>query len=314
MLALDADRAGREAMLRAQAVGGKRLRLRVARMPEGKDPADLLAGGDGVERDGVPGGDRGRRGPAGVPCPHAARRRRPGLAGGARPGARRGRGGDRAMPDSITREELMREVADRLDADPGLVARRRRRPAGRGSGGRRRPRRRRRADGAAAPTPRALNARERRELGAAGDVREAAGRGRRVRSTGSPTTHFSSSVAARARAWLRDHLEDPLDGLPRDDEELFAYVTELKMRADASRRAPRRWSSASSSSSERRSTTRSPRRRPTAARPGRAPAPPRRAHRAHRAGAVLAAAGGATGAVAELVRRTYVRFPSAGRG
>ena len=29
-----------------------------------------------------------------------------------------------AMPDSITREELMREVADRLDADPGLVARR----------------------------------------------------------------------------------------------------------------------------------------------------------------------------------------------
>ena len=26
-----------------------------------------------------------------------------------------------AMPDSITREELMREVADRLAADPGLV-------------------------------------------------------------------------------------------------------------------------------------------------------------------------------------------------
>ena len=48
VLALDADRAGREAMLRAQAVGGKRLRLRVARMPEGKDPADLLAGGDGA--------------------------------------------------------------------------------------------------------------------------------------------------------------------------------------------------------------------------------------------------------------------------
>ena len=29
-----------------------------------------------------------------------------------------------AMPDSITREELMREVGDRLDADPGLVSRR----------------------------------------------------------------------------------------------------------------------------------------------------------------------------------------------
>ena len=46
VLALDADRAGREAMLRAQGVAsGKRLRLRVARMPEGKDPADLLAAG-----------------------------------------------------------------------------------------------------------------------------------------------------------------------------------------------------------------------------------------------------------------------------
>ena len=48
VLALDADRAGREAMLRAQTVGGKALRLRVARMPEGEDPADLLAGGDGA--------------------------------------------------------------------------------------------------------------------------------------------------------------------------------------------------------------------------------------------------------------------------
>ena len=40
-----------------------------------------------------------------------------------------------AMPDSISREELMREVGDRLDADPGLVARR---VAGAGRGGARR--------------------------------------------------------------------------------------------------------------------------------------------------------------------------------
>ena len=58
--------------------GGKRLRLRVARMPEGKDPADLLAGGDGGERERVPGGDRGGGGAAGVPRARAARRRRPG--------------------------------------------------------------------------------------------------------------------------------------------------------------------------------------------------------------------------------------------
>ena len=40
MLALDADRAGREAMLRAQRVAGSgKLRLLVAAMPEGEDPA-----------------------------------------------------------------------------------------------------------------------------------------------------------------------------------------------------------------------------------------------------------------------------------
>ena len=46
MLALDADRAGRAAMLRAQRVAGSRkLRLRVAAMPAGEDPADMLEAG-----------------------------------------------------------------------------------------------------------------------------------------------------------------------------------------------------------------------------------------------------------------------------
>ena len=54
VLALDADRAGREAMLRAQGVAaGKKVRLRVAAMPEGEDPADMLGGeGPGLERRG----------------------------------------------------------------------------------------------------------------------------------------------------------------------------------------------------------------------------------------------------------------------
>ena len=48
VLALDADRAGRDAMLRAQRVAGSRkLRLRVAAMPAGEDPADMLRGGGG---------------------------------------------------------------------------------------------------------------------------------------------------------------------------------------------------------------------------------------------------------------------------
>src|SRR3954451_12055639 len=46
VLALDADRAGADAMIRAQKVaGGKSLELRVAAMPEGEDPADMLQEG-----------------------------------------------------------------------------------------------------------------------------------------------------------------------------------------------------------------------------------------------------------------------------
>jgi DNA primase len=51
VLALDADEAGQEAMLRAQRVaGGRRMRLRVASMPKGVDPAELMAESDGAER------------------------------------------------------------------------------------------------------------------------------------------------------------------------------------------------------------------------------------------------------------------------
>ena len=46
VLALDADRAGADAMIRAQKVaGGRGLELRVAAMPEGEDPADMLQDG-----------------------------------------------------------------------------------------------------------------------------------------------------------------------------------------------------------------------------------------------------------------------------
>ena len=51
VLALDADRAGREAMLRAQRVAGSgRLRLLVAAMPEGEDPAELMQSEEGGAR------------------------------------------------------------------------------------------------------------------------------------------------------------------------------------------------------------------------------------------------------------------------
>src|SRR5262249_18496587 len=46
VLAMDADRAGRDAMIRSQRVGGaKKMRLQVAAMPPGEDPADLMQSG-----------------------------------------------------------------------------------------------------------------------------------------------------------------------------------------------------------------------------------------------------------------------------
>src|SRR5215208_5974809 len=43
MLALDADRSGMNAMLRAVQSAGDRAELRVVEMPEGQDPAEMLA-------------------------------------------------------------------------------------------------------------------------------------------------------------------------------------------------------------------------------------------------------------------------------
>ena len=44
--------------------------------------------------------------------------------------------------------------------------------------------------------------------------------------------HLSSPAVARARDWLAEHLEEPLRGLPREDEELVSLITQLVMRAE----------------------------------------------------------------------------------
>ena len=44
--------------------------------------------------------------------------------------------------------------------------------------------------------------------------------------------HLSSPAVARARDWLAEHLDEPMRGLPRDDEELVSLVTQLVMRAE----------------------------------------------------------------------------------
>jgi DNA primase len=231
VLALDADRAGRAAMLRAQRVAGSRkLRLRVAAMPAGEDPADMLEAGkaervqelieEAVElpefhvRVALDEADLGS--PAGRD--RALDEVVPVLA---------------AMGESISRDELARVVADRLNADPGLVMRRvteevgrpamSATPATKADGGA--------PAAAAAAPPRPLSARERREqallamcIASKGEGREFLGR--------LTAEHLSSPAVGRARDWLAGHLEEPMSGLPREDDELVSLITQLVMKAE----------------------------------------------------------------------------------
>jgi hypothetical protein len=79
-----------------------------------------------------------------------------------------------------------------------------------------------------APAPRQLSARERREMYLLAMCVRLPAEGREFldRLT---DEHFSSPVAARARSWLAEHLEEPMQGLSLDDEALLAYVTQVKM-------------------------------------------------------------------------------------
>ncbi len=127
VLALDADRAGRAAMLRAQGVAGSRkLRLRVAQMPAGEDPADMLTG----EGAGEGAAERFRAivdGALDMPVFHV---RSIFDAGDLETPTGRDQALNEVLPvlagmgETISRDELTREVAERLDADPLLVSKR----------------------------------------------------------------------------------------------------------------------------------------------------------------------------------------------
>lgn len=120
LLALDADRAGQEAMVRASRIAaGRRLELRVVGLPEGKDPADLIQeeGPDAVR-------ERVARS-----VPFVAFHVDKILAGSDLGDAE---GKDRAIaelrpvlgpvPPSVLREELIRRIAGRLDLSGQLAA------------------------------------------------------------------------------------------------------------------------------------------------------------------------------------------------
>lgn len=252
-LALDADRSGQEAMLRAQrAARDRKMRLRVLRLPEGKDPSELLASEPPERfRELVEGA---------VELAEfrvASALERADLASPA--------GRDRAlaeiapvlaeMGESIAREELTRRVADRIDVPAGMLggmlreaaasqARLARVASGEpgsraaaggepGSGGAPG----RAGDpggGAAAPTAaerRMLTPHERRERALLAMCIASPEAGREYLARLTPA-HLSSPEIARARDWLAEHLESPLKGLPREEGELASLVTQLAMAAE----------------------------------------------------------------------------------
>jgi DNA primase len=231
VLALDADRSGADAMIRAQRVAGSRgLQLRVAAMPEDEDPADMAKAGeldrfrelvkDAIDlpsfrvRTALARGDlasvAGRERALGEVAPVLA-----------------------AMGEVVGRDELVREVADRLDTDPSLVSERVRSaerepaaggPGGNGAGG---------GTDSPAPVREVLTPRELRERWLLATCIAEPAKGREYIDR--LTEEHLSPVGGRALVWLRDHLDDPMAGLPRDDEELVSLVTQLVM---ASEREP----------------------------------------------------------------------------
>ncbi len=224
VLALDADRAGQEAMLRAQRkAAGRRMRIRVAAMPEGKDPAEMLGGEGGAD-------EFGALVDSALELPEFQVRLVLDGADLSSPAER-----DRAlaevapvlaeMGESASREELVRYAAGRLDMDPAMVI-------GRIAAARTQVEAGMRAEQAGRiPGEATLTSRERRERALlAMSIADPKG-GREVLERLTPE-HLSSPRVGRALEWLRENLDEPLAGLPPEDEELVGLVTQLVMSAE----------------------------------------------------------------------------------
>jgi DNA primase len=252
VLAMDADEAGEEAMLRAQRVAaGRRMRLRVASMPSGVDPAELMAEADGPER--FRGFLQGAAELTDFQVSRVLNR-----TDTASPVER-----DRAlaevapiiagMEEGAAQSELIRKVADRLDLEPAMVTgrvvastpatggpgasaadpvRAPRRNASPGRGGP--------ANGYAqggpggapqqqAQHPVELTSRERQERALLAMCIALPEQGAEfLEQLGE--SHLSRSGQAAAD-FIRFHPKDPADHIPRDNAALSVLITELVMMA-----------------------------------------------------------------------------------
>jgi DNA primase len=225
LLALDADAAGQEAMLRAARVAARRnLALRVVALPPGSDPADLVAA-EGARA-------MAERVEASVPFVRFRVERE--LGAGDLSSAE---GKDAAIaalrpvfaqiPPSAMREELVGLVADRTELAPSLVASwlaggsRPAAPTAGNGGSQRR----------AASAPAALDEAARAERSFLAQCLAAAAVGREALAAIDIDVVFSSDLTRRAAAHVRERLVDGATDLPPGDEELAAIVAEIVVRA-----------------------------------------------------------------------------------
>jgi len=231
ILALDADRSGQDAMLRAARAGGGAT-LRVVEMPAGKDPADLIAAGEADAfrervQDALPITQfQVRRVLADADLDSPAGRDRA-LEEAARLIA------EQTTEGSAMRDELVREAADRLDVPGHRV--------------------RTAFESGVAP---AAAARPQRDPGpafpagaSAGEVAFRAEREFLSRCLASddlgrsylslPTDdQLSSDATRRAREHLVAHFDDPLAELPEDAPALAALVTDVALAAQEQPASP----------------------------------------------------------------------------
>jgi DNA primase len=228
VLALDADSAGQEAMLRAQRVAaGRKMRLRVAAMPAGEDPAEMMAEPDGAERfrtliDAAVELNAFQVGLVLDRTDVASPAERDRALGEVAPVLA-------AMGETASRDDLVRRVAERLDLEPAMVMGRlvAARPA---SGGPEPPP----GAGRTAPvqTPRQtgeLTSRERRERALLAMCIALPEEGKEYLAR--LTDAHLSPTGLRAAGWLREHPQDPASNLPHEDGELAGLITELVMLA-----------------------------------------------------------------------------------
>jgi DNA primase len=220
-LCLDADSAGQNAMLRAsELASGHQLELRVVGLPEGLDPADLLARDGAVALHGLVEGS--------VPFAvfHVDR-----ILAGAALGSAEGR--DRAaaelgpvlasVPPSVLREDLIRRVAGRLELSEARLAAL---MAGGGAIAQSAPER--------APAPATLPAldpdgrAERTFLVQCVAVPE---EGRRALESIDVDEFLTSEPMRRAARHIVTRTDSPISDLPEDDEQLARIVADLVARA-----------------------------------------------------------------------------------